>query len=318
MSANDTATVEDLLLPLIQLSNRTDSISPIQILPSVDELYNATDSIHYGYFNDSSSSAPGNYSGNGYEEYFQPGYFDKFADIGEIISSLAEGIPDFDPCEKFGHFLCDRSCLTEEQCFQDCINGLCALREIEAFEDITEELVVENRVPLEIFTLFTDLKEVFSKFEDLTDFSFEWIRAFITKWDLRDWLEEHFCNHIGKRITLDDVERATNLSLKVSTGDFAAISELSRFYDDILRRPNDTACYINTQDSMANSTNYILEGKPTDELYEYQHFDLESFSKVETIITNLAEGIPDFNPCAQFGHRIKITTTIVHSRSFLE
>ena len=306
MSASDSEAIENLLVPLIQLSNRTDSLSQIQLLPNVNEFANTTDFFDYGYINDSSSNGTDNNPDYGYEEYFQPGYFDKFADIGEIISSLAEGIPDFDPCDEFGHFLCDRSCEKEPQCFQECINGLCVLREVEDFEDITEELVVENRVPVEIFALFTELNEIFSRFENLTDFSFEWIRAFISKWELQTWLEEHFCNYIGKRITLDDVELVTNLSLKVSTGEFTAINELSSFYEDILRRPNETSCNIETQDSTVNSTDYIFAANSTEELYEYQHFDLESFSKVETIITNLAEGIPDFNPCAQFGHRIKI------------
>ena len=90
------------------------------------------------------------------------------------------------------------------------------LSEIDQFDEINSELVTENTVPEEIFALFGDINKIFNSFENSTDFDFNDIKSLLSKWDLGDWLQQHFCKFLGKKISIEDVERVATLSIEIS------------------------------------------------------------------------------------------------------
>ena len=106
---------------------------------------------------------------------------------------------------------------------------MCILEEID-FSEISEDMVQENNVPLEIFGLFTDFFDIYSSFGNGESIDFDKVKAFLSKWELVGWLEQHFCNFIRKNISIDDIEQVTTLSVKVSTGDFTAVPNLVSLY----------------------------------------------------------------------------------------
>jgi len=228
--------------------------------------------------------------------------YDDFAEVGQLISSLAEGIPDFDPCGGFGQFLCSRSCQDDDQCYVQCTAGLCVLSEIDQFDEINSELVAENNVPEEIFALYSDINKIFKSFENSTDFDFNDIKSLLSKWDLGDWLEQHFCNFLGKKISIEDVERVTTLSIEISKGDYTVIYELTSLHEEIISRPIDYSCFkeetLETYEYTTSTTTSTLDFTSVGET---EMFDPDKFNDAMIIIETLAQSIPDFSPCAKIG-----------------
>ena len=85
-------------------------------------------------------------------------------------------------------FLCERSCEKDIDCVEQCAAGLCILGEID-FSEITEDMVQENNVPLNIFDLFTDFFNIYSNFGNAESIDFNEVNVFLSKWELVDWLE---------------------------------------------------------------------------------------------------------------------------------